>query len=139
MRLHEPVRGRDVFVIQPTAPAVNDHLMELLIFADACRRASADRIVAVVPYFGYARSEASSHGPVDHLTAVPELSRVLEKTLPADTVVVSPDAGRVRMATEYARRLGFPLIVLHKRRESGTKTEVTHVVGESPRAVLLDH
>ena len=59
---------RDVFVIQPTAPAVNDHLMELLIFADACRRASADRIVAVVPYFGYARSDKRD-GRLEPITA----------------------------------------------------------------------
>ena len=44
--------------------------------------------------------------------------------------MVSPDAGRVRMATEYAHRLGAPVIILHKRRESGTETNVTHVVGE---------
>src|SRR5918911_1936623 len=57
VRLDEPVRGREVFVVQPTAPPVNDHLVELLAFADACRRASAARITAVVPYFGYARSD----------------------------------------------------------------------------------
>src|ERR687893_1343054 len=57
VRLDEPVRGREVFVVQPTAPPVNDHLVELLAFADGCRRASAGRITAIVPYFGYARSD----------------------------------------------------------------------------------
>lgn len=57
VRIEEPVRGRDVFVVQATAPPVNDHLVELLAFADACRRAAAARITAVVPYFGYARAD----------------------------------------------------------------------------------
>jgi len=55
--LMENVRGRDVFIVQPTCPPVNDNLMELLLMADACRRASCNRITAVVPYFGYARQD----------------------------------------------------------------------------------
>jgi ribose-phosphate pyrophosphokinase len=57
IRIDTSVRGRDVFVVQPTSPPVNEHLMELLTFADACRRADARRITALVPYFGYARSD----------------------------------------------------------------------------------
>ncbi|HTY48910.1 MAG TPA: ribose-phosphate pyrophosphokinase [Steroidobacteraceae bacterium] len=57
VELIENVRGRDVFIVQPTCPPVNDHLMELLVMADACRRASADRVTAVVPYFGYSRQD----------------------------------------------------------------------------------
>jgi ribose-phosphate pyrophosphokinase len=53
----ENVRGRDVFIVQPTCPPVNDNLMELLLMTDACRRASCNRITAVVPYFGYARQD----------------------------------------------------------------------------------
>lgn len=53
----ENVRGRDVFLVQSTCPPVNDHLMELLVMADAMRRASAARITAVIPYFGYARQD----------------------------------------------------------------------------------
>ena len=167
VRLDEPVRGRDVIVVQPTAPPVNDHLVELLAFADACRRSAAARLTAVVPYFGYARSdkrhgrrqpiaaslvarlmqaagidhvvtvdlhadqiEGFFHVPVDSLTAVPTLCRALRDRLPPDVVVVSPDAGRVKMAADYARRLGAPVAILHKRRTSGTETSVTHVVGE---------
>jgi len=52
-----PVRGDDVYVIQPTGPPVSDHLMELLLLLDACRRDGAGRITAVVPYFGYARQD----------------------------------------------------------------------------------
>jgi len=55
--LMENVRGRDVFIVQPTCPPANDHLMELLVMVDACRRASAARITAVIPYFGYARQD----------------------------------------------------------------------------------
>lgn len=57
VELLENVRGRDVFIVQPTSPPANDHLMELLVMVDACRRASAARITAVVPYFGYARQD----------------------------------------------------------------------------------
>ncbi len=57
VRIAESVRGVDVFVIQPTAPPVNEHLIELLVILDALRRASAARITAVIPYFGYARQD----------------------------------------------------------------------------------
>ncbi len=57
VELMENVRGRDVFLVQSTSPPANDHLMELLAMADACRRASAWRITAVIPYFGYARQD----------------------------------------------------------------------------------
>jgi ribose-phosphate pyrophosphokinase len=167
VEIHESVRRKDVFVIQSTAPPVNDHLFELLAFADASRRASAAHIVAVIPYFGYARSdkrhgrrepisarlvadlleavgidhvitldlhasqiEGFFHIPVDSLTAVGVLSDVVGRRLPPETVVVSPDAGRLRMATEYAQRLNTSLILLHKTRETGTETRVTHLVGD---------
>jgi len=57
VKLDDNVRGKDVFLIQPTCPPVNEHLMELLIMLDACRRASARRITAVIPYYGYARQD----------------------------------------------------------------------------------
>ena len=57
VELNENVRGKDVFVVQPTCAPTNDNLMELLVMIDALRRASADRITAVVPYFGYARQD----------------------------------------------------------------------------------
>ncbi|MBQ2157322.1 MAG: ribose-phosphate pyrophosphokinase [Oscillospiraceae bacterium] len=64
--LYETVRGSDVFLIQSTCNPVNDNLMELLVMIDACRRASAGRITAVMPYFGYARQDrkAKSHDPI---------------------------------------------------------------------------
>jgi ribose-phosphate pyrophosphokinase len=57
VRIAESVRGEDVFVIQPTGPPVNEHLIELLVILDALRRASAGRITAVIPYLGYARQD----------------------------------------------------------------------------------
>lgn len=175
VRLLEPVRRKEIFLVQPTSPPVNDHLVELLVMADACRRAAAAHITAIVPYFGYAHAdkrhgrrepitasmvahllqtvginhvvtvdlhmpqiEGFFHIPVDSLTAMPTLSGALRSRLPPDAVVVSPDAGRVRMATRYAQRLGIPLAVLHKRRESGTETVVTHLVGDvRGRACLI--
>ena len=64
--LEETVRGCDVYLIQSTCKPVNDHLMELLVMIDACRRASAGRITAVIPYFGYARQDrkAKSRDPI---------------------------------------------------------------------------
>jgi ribose-phosphate pyrophosphokinase len=175
VQLHEPVRRKEVFLLQPTSPPVNDHLVELLALADACRRAAAACITAIVPYFGYARSdkrrgyrepimarvvadllqavgiarvftvdlhtpqvEGFFYVPVDSLTAVPTICRALRNELPPNLVVVSPDSGRVGMATHYAQCLGVPLIVLHKRRESGSQTKVTHVVGDvSGRPCLI--
>jgi len=62
VEIRENVRGRDVFIVQPTCPPSNDNLMELLIMVDACRRASAARITAVIPYMGYARQDRRLRG-----------------------------------------------------------------------------
>jgi ribose-phosphate pyrophosphokinase len=69
VELMENVRGRDVFIIQSTCPPANDHLMELLVMVDACRRASAARITAVVPYFGYARQDRRPRATRSAITA----------------------------------------------------------------------
>ncbi|HEX6966753.1 MAG TPA: ribose-phosphate pyrophosphokinase [Gemmatimonadaceae bacterium] len=175
--IDESVRGREVYVVQPTSPPVNDHLIELLIIADAARRASAAHITAIIPYFGYARADKRSgcreaitarmvadlmqhvgldhvitldlhtpqaegffRIPVDNLTAVPLLSGAVRTDVASDLVVIAPDAGRVKMATAYAQSLGAPLAVLHKRRESGTRTTVTHLVGDvrDRRCLIVD-
>jgi ribose-phosphate pyrophosphokinase len=57
IKIHDNIRGADVFIVQSTCPPVNDNLVELLVMIDACRRASARRITAVIPYFGYARQD----------------------------------------------------------------------------------
>jgi ribose-phosphate pyrophosphokinase len=94
VELMENVRGRDVFVVQPTSPPANDHLMELLVMVDACRRASAGRITAVVPYFGYARQDrrpratrvAITAKVVANMLASVGVDRVLTVDLHADQI-----------------------------------------------------
>ncbi len=60
--VRDGVRGRDVYVVQPTSPPVDEHVLELVFLADACRRGGAASLTAVVPYFGYARQDRRSHG-----------------------------------------------------------------------------
>ena len=161
------VRGKDVFVIQPTCPPVNENLIELMVILDALVRASAGRITAVIPYYGYARQDKKTAGrepitarmvadmlttggadrvltvdlhspqiqgffhiPVDHLTAVGLLSDHLRMSNLEDSVIVSPDTGRVNTATEYANRLGLPVVIVHKRRMGPEETEAAYVVGD---------
>ncbi|MDA0216503.1 MAG: ribose-phosphate pyrophosphokinase [Cyanobacteria bacterium] len=62
IQIQESIRGCDVFLIQPTCAPVNDHLIELLIMVDACKRASARQITAVIPYYGYARADRKTAG-----------------------------------------------------------------------------
>ncbi|NBT14509.1 MAG: ribose-phosphate diphosphokinase, partial [Planctomycetia bacterium] len=63
-KIDEDVRGRDVFIVQPTSPPVNEHLMELLVMIDSFKRASAYRLTAVIPYFAYARQDRKDSGRV---------------------------------------------------------------------------
>jgi ribose-phosphate pyrophosphokinase len=63
-KIEEDIRGRDVFLVQPTCPPVNENLVELLIMIDCCKRASAERITTVLPYFGYARQDRKDEGRV---------------------------------------------------------------------------
>jgi len=165
--LDVPVRGQAVFIVQSMYPRVTESLFELLLYVDACRRAGARHITAVVPYLGYARADkrharreaitasmlanlftttglnqlvtidlhsAQIEGfykiPVENLTAVPTLCDELRHSLPSNTVVVSPDEGRVQMAREFGRNLSFPIAVLHKLRSSATETKVLNVVGD---------
>ena len=94
VELMENVRGRDVFIVQSTCPPTNDSLMELLIMADACRRASAGRITAVIPYFGYARQDRRPRATrvpitaklVANLITTAGINRVLTVDLHADQI-----------------------------------------------------
>lgn len=62
VQIQESIRGCDVYIVQPTCRPVNDHMMELLVMVDACRRASARQITAVLPYYGYARADRKTAG-----------------------------------------------------------------------------
>lgn len=112
IKLEEDVRGRDVFFIQPTCPPVNENLVELLVFIDCARRASSERITAVIPYFGYARQDRKDEGRVPitaklvaNLISTAGADRVLTMDLhagqiqgffdvPADNLYAEPILGR---------------------------------------------
>ena len=63
-KIEEDIRGRDIYLLQPTCPPVNDNLMQLLVMIDSCKRASAERVTPVIPYFGYARQDRKDEGRV---------------------------------------------------------------------------
>ncbi len=184
-RFDESVRGADVFVLQshlsiPGGMSINDLIMEQLVMLDALKRASAKRTVAVIPYYGYSRSDKKARSreaiaarmiadlyeavgvdrimsvdlhtgqiqgffrnPFDHLTALPLLEQwITENTDPAKRVIVSPDAGRVRLTEKFAGHLGAPIAILHKRRDPTRHNvaETLDVIGDvdGREVVLID-
>jgi len=181
VRFEESIRGADVFLVQSTSKPVNDALMELLIMIDAAKLASAHRINAVIPWYGYSRQDKKSaprepitakliaeilqaagvdrvltmdlHAgqvqgffrvPVDHMTAIPLLVEHFrerrERGEIGDIVVVSPDAGRAKLANHVAEQLGADLAVLTKQRPEHNEAEVTLLVGDvsGKDAILID-
>ena len=117
--VYEPVRGADVFLIQSTCNPVNDNLMELLVMIDAMRRASAGRITAVIPYFGYARQDrkAKSRDPISaklvaNLLTVAGADRVLTMDLHASQIQgffdipVDNMMGNATFANHYLKKFG---------------------------------
>lgn len=165
--VNESVRGCDVYVVQPTSAPVNNNLMQLLLIVDALRRASAKRITAVIPYFGYSRQERMAHGrepisakvvadmlqavgvnriiltdihapamqgffniPMETLSAVPLIIDYLKQQDLSDSVIVAPDVGRAKLAEQYAERLGVPLALIHKARESATTSRIVGMIGD---------
>ena len=175
VKIEENVRGQDVYVLQSTSPPTNHHLMEMFIMIDALKRASASRITAVLPFYGYARQDrkdqprvpitaklvanlivaAGAHRvltmdlhaqqiqgffdiPVDHLYAAPVMYEYLKSKQIKDLVVVSPDAGGIKMAHAYSQVLGSNLAIVAKRRKSATEVESMTVIGDiSGKSVLL--
>ena len=118
--LLEPVRGKDVFIVQSTCKPVNDSLMELLVMVDACHRASAGRITAVIPYFGYARQDrkAKPRDPISaklvaNLLTAAGVDRVLTMDLHADQIQGFFDIpldnlrGSTIFAQHYIEQFGF--------------------------------
>jgi ribose-phosphate pyrophosphokinase len=156
VQIQENVRGADVFVMQPTCRPVDEHLMELLLMIDALKRASARRITAVIPYFGYAISsklvadllttaganralivdlhtpqlQGFFNIPVDHLFASPVLVDHFRKLALPDLTVVSPDAGGVERARFFAKKVDAALAIVDKRRVEMNVAEIMHVIGD---------
>ena len=183
-RYRESIRGADVFLVQSTAAneasgmTPNDALMELLVMIDAAQGASAHRIIAVMPWYGYSRQDKKSaprepisarvvakcleavgvdrvltmdlhagqvqgffHVPVDHMTAMPMLTQwFMDQAFTEELVVVSPDAGRVKVARNFARKLGCHWAVMEKERPAQQVAEIGYVVGDvkGKTAVLVD-
>ncbi len=167
VQLRANCRQRDVYIVQPLVPPVQENLMELLLMMDAARGASAAHITAVIPHFAYARSDKKDaprisigarlvadmlaaagatrvltmalhapqvHGffsvPVDHLSAVLELAAHFRRQDLSNTVVVSPDLGNAKVATEFARNLGLPVAAGSKQRESDDRVVIDRIVGD---------
>jgi ribose-phosphate pyrophosphokinase len=183
-RYEESIRGADVFLVQSTAPnetegmTPNDALVELLTMIDAAQGASAHRIIAVMPWYGYARQDKKSaprepitarivakcleavgvdriltmdlhagqvqgffHVPLDHMTAMPMLTQwFTDQAFDEEIVIVSPDAGRVKTARNFARKIGTHWAVMEKERPAQQVAEIGYVVGEvkGKTAVLVD-
>ena len=182
VRFEESVRGADVFLVQSTSRPVNDNLVELLIMINAAKLASAHRITAVIPWYGYSRQDKKSaprepitakliadvleaagvdrvltmdlhagqvqgffNVPVDHMTALPMFvdhfkERIYDGDIAERMVVVSPDAGRAKLANHFAERLGATLAVLTKQRPDHNEAEITLLIGDVAGrcAILID-
>lgn len=178
-RPKQSVRGADCFVIQSHSSPINDHIMEQLITIDALHRASARRITAVMPFYGYSRQDKKGlprepisarlmgdlfmtagadrlvsvdlHAgqlqgfitkPFDHLTAIPIITDYLREALEGPTAVISPDAGGVKRAEKYARRLDASVAFIYKRRDPLDHNESTAIdisgQVEGRHAVIVD-
>src|SRR5512132_11392 len=182
-RYDESIRGADVFIVQPTCAnpelglSANDALMELLLMIDAAVGASAHRVIAVTPWFGYSRQDKKSaprepisarmvaraleavgadrvltmdlhagqiqgmfQKPVDHMTALFMLTQYFSDLRLEDLVVVSPDAGRVKLAKNFASKIGAELAILNKERPAQQVAEIGYVIGDvrGKTAILVD-
>jgi ribose-phosphate pyrophosphokinase len=177
VKLRDNVRGDDLFIVQSVSVSPNEYLMELLIMIDAAKRASADRITAVLPYYGYARQDRKDQPrvpitaklvanllvaaganrvlcmdlhaqqiqgffdiPVDHLYAAPVIVKYLRSENIDNLVVVSPDAGGLKMADAYSKLLNAGIAVVGKQRKSASDVVANHLVGdvEGCNALLVD-
>jgi ribose-phosphate pyrophosphokinase len=162
VKINENVRGHDVFIVQSTSQPSNDNLMELLIMIDALKRASAQRITAVLPYFGYARQDRKDQPRVpitaklvanllteagadriltDHLFAFMTFTDYIKQLkLGKNLVVVSPDVGGIKTARAYAKRMKCDLAIVDKRRVNDKEAEAMHIMGDvkGKCAVIVD-
>jgi ribose-phosphate pyrophosphokinase len=183
-RYTESIRGADLFIVQSICGSeregltVNDALMELLVMVHAAKHASAHRIIAVTPWYGYSRQDKKSaprepisarlvaellevagidrlvtmdlHAgqvqgffskTVDHMTAMPILTQfVLDRLSGEDLVIIAPDAGRVKLVRNFARKVGAPYALMEKERPAQGVAEIGRVIGDvkGKAAVIVD-
>src|SRR5215203_4392083 len=183
-RYEESIRGADLFIVQSICGwerehlTVNDALWELLLMVHAAKHASAHRIVAVTPWYGYSRQDKKSaprepisarlvaevletagidrlvtmdlHAgqlqgffskPVDHMTAMPILTQFVQDRLgDEELVIIAPDAGRVKLVRNFARKVGAPYALLEKERHAQGVAEIGKVIGDvqGKCAVIVD-
>jgi ribose-phosphate pyrophosphokinase len=183
-RYRESIRGADLFIVQSICGSeregmtVNDALMELLVMVHAAKHASAHRIIAVTPWYGYSRQDKKSaprepisarlvaellevagidrlvtmdlHAgqvqgffskTVDHMTAMPILTQFVQDRLSGeDLVIIAPDAGRVKLVRNFARKVGAPYALMEKERPAQGVAEIGRVIGhvQGKTAVIVD-
>ncbi len=151
-KIEDDVRGRDIFLVQPTCPPVNENLMELLIMIDSFKRASADRITAVIPYFGYARQDRKDEGRVPitaklvaNLITRAGADRVLAMDLhaaqiqgffdvPVDHLYAAP------VLDAHFQSLGYPAedVVVVSPDEGSIKRALSHVQAFGGQLAIVD-
>lgn len=153
-KIEQDVRGQDIFIIQPTCPPVNDNLMELLIMIESFKRASADRVTAVIPYFGYARQDRKDEGRVPitaklvaNLLTRAGADRILAMDLhaaqiqgffdiPVDHLSAAP------VLDNFVRKLGIPMdkLIVVSPDEGSIKRAATHAnsLGRSGNLAIVD-
>ncbi len=184
-RYQESIRGADIFIVQSICGSeregltVNDALVELMLMIHAAKHASAHRIIAVTPWYGYSRQDKKSaprepisarlvaealevagidrlvtmdlHAgqtqgffskTVDHMTAMPILTQFVSDRLreEEDLVIIAPDAGRVKLVRNFARKVGAPYALLEKERPAQGVAEIGKVIGDvqGKCAVIVD-
>jgi ribose-phosphate pyrophosphokinase len=183
-RYEESIRGADLFIVQSICGSeregltVNDALMELLLMVHAAKHASAHRVIAVTPWYGYSRQDKKSaprepisarlvaellevagidrlvtmdlHAgqlqgffskTVDHMTAMPILTQFVHDRLrDEDLAIVAPDAGRVKLVRNFARKVGAPYALMEKERPAQGVAEIGRVIGDvkNKTAVIVD-
>lgn len=150
VKINENIRGKDVFVVQPTCPPVNDNLMELLILIDALKRASAKRITAVMPYYGYARQDRKDQPRVPitaklvaNLITVAGADRVLTMDLHAGQIqgffdIPMDHLFAVGVFVDYFQKLGIKDLVVVSPDVGGIKMARAYAKRLSAGLAIVD-